>query len=180
MKPIPQNRQRQFAHYLNDDEEMLFFTTVSSQYLLHKFFIYFLSVSLFTLPGGYLVSYLFGFDLNLSILSGLIVALLYACQRYYFTKEGIQYILTTKRLIVQIGFFKVTLFSANYNKITHIEVDQGLMDRMFYKHGRILVMTAGFDKKPITLNYIGNPIEFKNSMEQLISQERQKYGHTSI
>ncbi|MDZ4784774.1 MAG: PH domain-containing protein [bacterium] len=178
--PVSVKRKKQFAHYLNDDEEMVTFTTVSSHYLVHKFVFHFLAASLITFPVFFLVQRVLSFDLNFGLGGALVLALVYACQRYYFTKEGIQYILTNKRLIVQTGYFQVTLCSASYNKVTHIEVRQGVMDRLFYKYGKIIVGTAGSDQKSIVLDYIGQPVAFKNIMEGLIASERQEYGHSSV
>lgn len=172
--------KKKFGHYLNDDEEMLICTTVSGVYLKQKFIIHFFVASLITFPLFYLVHRFFNFELLYAAGGALLLALLYAAQRYYFTKEGIQYILTDKRLVVQRGYFQVTLYSANYSKITHIVVDQNVLDRLFYKHGKLIVNTSGMQSNPITLNYLESPIEFKNILERLISQERQRYGHSSI
>ena len=54
------------------------------------------------------------------------------------------------------------------------------MDRLFYKYGKIIVGTAGSDQKSIVLDYIGQPVAFKNIMEGLIASERQEYGHSSV
>ncbi|MDP2685416.1 MAG: PH domain-containing protein, partial [bacterium] len=168
--------KKKFGHYLTDGEEMVIFTTVSKAYLITKFILHFFVASLITMPLFYLVHRFFNYGFLGTTGTALLLALVYAALRYYFTKEGIQYILTNRRVIVQIGYFKVTLYSASYNKITHIEVDQSIPERLFYKHGRLIINTSGMDNKPITLNYLSSPIEFKNIMERLIAQERHKYG----
>lgn len=173
-------QKKKFGHYLNDDEEMLIFTTVSSVYLIQKFIFHFSIVFLIAAPIAYLIHRFLNVELLVAIGIALLPALIYAAQRYYFTKEGIQYILTSRRLIVQIGYFQVTLTAANYNKITHTEVEQSLLDRLFHKYGRLIVRTAGLDNKPIALDYLAYPIEFKNILESLIYKERQRYGHSGI
>lgn len=172
--------KKKFGHYLTGGEEMLIFTTVSSAYLINRFIIHFFIASAIAVPIFYLIHKLFNYEPLPVIGAALFLALVYAVQRYYFTKEGIQYILTNKRVIVQIGYFRVTLYSANYSKITYIEVEQNVMDRLFYKHGRLVIRTAGLDNQPIILKYLASPIEFKNILERLIHRERQKYGHSGI
>ncbi|RJP46001.1 MAG: PH domain-containing protein [Armatimonadetes bacterium] len=174
-QPATEKQKKKFNHYLNDDEEMIIFTTVSPAYLLHKFMLHFLLASLITIPIFFFVYIFFRHQLIGVLGIAILLSLVYAAVRYYLTKEGIQYILTNKRLIVQVGYFQVTLYSANYNKIAHIEVVQNFLERLFYKHGKIIVQTAGTDKKPITLDYIEYPLVFKNIMERLIHQERRLY-----
>lgn len=168
--------KRNFSHYLNPDEEMVVFTGVSSVYLLNKFVIHFLMVSSFTLPIALGLSWYFGWPYIQTAGVAFAAASIYAIQRYYFTKEGIQYILTNKRLIVQKGFFKVSLSSANYDKISHTEVEQGILDRIVLKHGRLLIKTTGLDHRLIILENLHHPIHFKNIMDQLIAAEKEFFG----
>lgn len=177
MNPASEKKKRQFAHYLNQDEEMLYFTSVSYLYLFNKFIQHF--VYSFSVFGGIglAVYFYFRFDPSQVVSVITLLALVYAAQRFYFTKEGIQYILTNKRLIVQIGFFHITMHSANYNKITHVEVVQNLLERIFYKYGKIIVKTAGGGLKPIILNHINNPLEFRNVLDHLVAEEKSQFGH---
>lgn len=173
---VHHRHKKNFGHYLNPDEEMVLYTGVSNVYLLNNFIIHFLKVSLVSLPVGWGLSWYFGWSTTYTLGTALGLALIYALQRYYFTKEGIQYILTNKRLIVQKGFFKVNLSSANFHKVSHTEVEQGILDRMLLKHGRLLVKTTGIDHKLITLENLHHPIHFKNIMDRLIAAEKELFG----
>lgn len=66
--------------------------------------------------------------------------------------------------------------SALYDKITHIEVEQGFLDRLIMKHGTVIVNTAGMNKAEIKIEYVDAPIEFKNLLERLINRERESFG----
>lgn len=177
---VHEKNKRKFGHYLNPDEEMVIFTGVSQVYLLNKFITHFLIVSFITIPLAFAVQWYFGLPGVQVYGVALGIALIYALQRYYFTKEGIQYLLTSKRLIVQKGFFKVNLSSANFHKVSHTEVEQGILDRLFMKHGKLLVKTTGIDHRLIVLENLHHPIHFKNIMDELIAAEKQSYGHPSL
>jgi len=185
MKKVPygelasEKKKKQFGNYLNDDEEMIIFTGVSMIYLQQKFIMHWMIALMVLIPVCLGIFWFFQLNLLHALIIGVVLSLLYATQRFYFTKEGIQYILTNKRLIVQIGYFEVTLFSVNYDKISHIEVIQGFIDRLFYKYGTVLVRTAGMDKKSVKLDYVDEPFAFKNVLERLIHQERKSYGSGS-
>lgn len=172
---VTEKQKRKFGHYVSDDEEMIVCTTVSGAYLRHKFFLHFLLASIITLPISLLVQKIFDYGLEYTMGTALILALLYAVQRYYFTREGIQYILTNKKLAVQIGYFQISLNSASYNKVTHLEVEQNFMERLFLNYGKITVHTAGSageTAKEIVLEHVASPVEFKNIMERLIHSDR--------
>ena len=104
------------------------------------------------------------------------LSILFSLIKTWVTYQANRYLLTTRRVIVKRGFFTVKLASALYDKITHIEVDQSFVDRMFLHHGTILVHTAGSNSDEIVLQYVESPIEFKNILERLINREREQYG----
>lgn len=77
------------------------------------------------------------------------------------------------------GLISVRLVSALYDKITHIEVEQSVMDRLIMKHGNIVVNTAGGNNDEIKILSIDEPIQFKNLLERLINRERERFGGQS-
>ena len=87
-----------------------------------------------------------------------------------------RYLLTTRRVIIKRGLFSVRLTAALFDKITHLEVDQGIVDRLFLHHGTIIVNTAGLNKGEIVLRYVDYPLELKNLLERLINREREQFG----
>ncbi|KKQ67004.1 MAG: hypothetical protein US86_C0002G0121 [Candidatus Daviesbacteria bacterium GW2011_GWA2_38_24] len=168
--------KQSFAKYLAEDEELIIATSFSSTYLRQRFIIQ------LVLPGAVFVllglglSYFYKFDLLWGLLLGLMLSILFSLIKTWVTYQANRYLLTTRRVIVKRGFFTVKLASALYDKITHIEVDQSFVDRMFLHHGTILVHTAGSNSDEIVLQYVESPIEFKNILERLINREREQYG----
>lgn len=177
-KPASDKDKKKFAHYLAEDEEMLLLTGVSFNYLFQKFTFYLSIAILGSLIAAVVIIYLLKTDPTLTLVTTTILSILFASAKVYFLKEGIQYILTTKRLIVQIGYFSVTLYSTPYNKITFVEVDQSFMERLFLKYGRMIVHTAGANSKNITLDFLAYPFEFKNTLERLIHEEKRYLNYT--
>jgi len=78
--------------------------------------------------------------------------------------------------MVKRGVLAVKLTSALFDKITHLEVDQSLFDKLLYHHGTIIVHTAGAQNDEMILRYVDYPIEFKNLIERLINRQRERYG----
>ena len=113
------------------------------------------------------------------MLGGLILASSWALFLSLWHYHANRYILTTRRVIIKKGLISVKLTSALYDKITHIEVDQGIMDRLIMKHGTIIVNTAGGNNDEIKISYIDEPIKFKNLLERLINRERERFGGQS-
>lgn len=164
--------QRSFSNYLSEDEEMVILTGISKMYVQQQFIIHF-SVALAVSIVPALVGWFFLKPSVLwLVLSILLISLIYAFFRSYTLKKGIQYILTTKRVIVQRGYFNINLYSVPYNKITHIESFQNIVDRTFYKHGKVIIRIAGSENKDLTMSYIESPFEFKNILENLIRRDK--------
>jgi len=128
------------------------------------------------LLAGVAISYFSGSSIAYGLLVGLIAAMIFATIRTTLFHQGHRYLLTTRRVVVKNGFFVVDLTSALYDKITHIEVEQGLVDRFLLHHGKVIINTAGMNKNEIVMNWIDAPIEFKNILERLINREREQYG----
>lgn len=87
-----------------------------------------------------------------------------------------RYLLTTRRVLIKKGLFSVKLMAALFDKITHLEVDQSLVDRLLMHHGTIIINTAGMNKGEIMLKYADYPLELKNLLERLINREREQFG----
>lgn len=168
--------KKAFAKFLAEDEELVLATGFGKNYLRHRFVFYTL------LPGGLFilvalgVAYLSQLNLGYGLLVGLVLATIVALVKTVWTYHAHRYLLTTRRVIIKEGFFAVKLTSALYDKITHLEVDQSLVDRLIMRHGSIIVNTAGMNKGEIRLNYVDSPIEFKNLLERLINREREQFG----
>ncbi len=165
-----------FAPYLSEDEELILVTGLGHVYLRQKFLFYFL------FPGMVFGAVVFGIGYYLQInqiavlIASLIVTIIVATLKTMHTYHANRYLLTTRRVIIKKGLFNVKLTAALYDKITHLEVDQSFMDRIFLHHGTIIVNTAGMNKGEIVLRFVDYPMELKNLMERLINREREQYG----
>lgn len=171
--------KKAFEQFLSEDEELVLATGFGKNYMRHKFAYYFLWPGGILMALGLAAAYFWNFNLGVGMLVGmglaLMLALLFAIWHYHANR----YILTTRRVIIKKGLVSVKLTSALYDKITHIEVDQGIWDRLIMKHGNIIVNTAGGNKDEILISSIDEPIKFKNLLERLINRERERFGGQS-
>lgn len=173
---VKEKHQKKFGHYLNEDEKMVVLTGVSHHYLLHEFVHHFAVSFFFLFCIAVIINLIFQVGFVYALLGATVAATIYSTIKVYIINESIQYILTNQRLIIHKGFFNIMLHSANFNKVTYIEVHQNLIERLFLKHGEILVRTAGLETKSLHIKHIEAPIEFKKIMERLIDREKQSYG----
>lgn len=168
--------KKAFGAYLSEDEELVLATGFGANYLRHQF-AYFMMI-----PGGIAwligagLAYFYQFNLGYGLLAGLIISMIYAYIKVVWLYHANRFLLTTRRVIIKQGVIAVKLKSALYDKITHIEVDQSLLDRLIMKHGNVLIHTAGGNNDEIKVLYIDEPIEFKNLLERLINRERERFG----
>jgi len=172
----PSERQKkQFAKFLAEDEELVLVTGYGDIFLRHQFII----------PGGVMIllglgiAWLLKFNLGYGLLIGLVGASVLAYLQTMVMSLSHKYLLTTRRAIIKNGYFSVRLSSALYDKITHIEVEQSFYDRLFLKHGTVIINTAGSDNNHIILKYVESPLAFKNILERMINREREHYGRST-
>lgn len=176
-KDSPSEKEKKaFAKYLAEDEELVLVTGLGKIYLRSCFIIGIAWPGGIFLILGLISAYLFKYNLAWGLGPGLILASLIALLKVIYIDYATRYLLTTRRVIIKRSIIAVKLTAALYDKITHIEVEQSFMDKLFYKHGTIIINTAGTNKGEITLKYIDYPVEFKNLLERLINREREQYG----
>ena len=154
---------------------MLYFTGVSHMYLVRIFLIRFLIPGVIFIIIGFGGVYYFTKSPVVALLAGYALSFIVTYIQIYFMSKGTQYILTNKRLISQQGYFNVSLTSAVYDKITHVEVYQSFIERSLYKYGRLMIHTAGSKDREIVLENIAHPLKFKNILEKLIDEGQSGY-----
>lgn len=168
--------KKAFDKFLSEDEELVFATGFGKNYMRHKFVYYILW------PGGIGIAlcvglaYFFEFNIGIGMILGIILASIWGLLLSIWHYHANRYLLTTRRVIIKKGLVSVKLISALYDKITHIEVDQGVLDRLIMKHGNIIVNTAGGNTDQIKINSVDDPVKFKNLLERLINRERERFG----
>lgn len=180
--PPSQKERDAFAKFLAEDEELVLATGFSNTYLRQQFAYYLIMPWVVFILGGLGLAYLMKFNLGVGLLMGFVSASFLALLKTMWLYHANRYLLTSRRVIIKKGLFTVKLTSALFDKITHIEVDQGFWDRLVMHHGKIIINTAGMNKGEITLTFVDYPVGFKNLMERLINKEREHFnrGMSSI
>ncbi|MBI2330466.1 PH domain-containing protein [Candidatus Daviesbacteria bacterium] len=173
----PTGKQKNaFKKYLSEDEELVLITGFSGAYTRSKFIIYLLFPGMLFFGLGLGLGWLLGLGkiwaLVLGISGMFLVAIIRTMHVYYANR----YLLTTRRVIIKKGVFGVKLTAALFDKITHLEVMQGILDRLLLHHGTIIINTAGLNKGEIMLKFVDYPLELKNLLERLINREREQFG----
>lgn len=171
--------KKAFDEFLSEDEELILATGLGKNYMRHKYIYLFLWPGCLALALGLGLAYFFQFNYGMGLLGGMILALVWALILTIWHYHAHRYLLTTRRVIIKKGIISVKLTSALYDKITHIEVDQSIVDRLVMKHGTVIVNTAGGEKDEIKISNIDDPIKFKNLLERLINRERERFGGQS-
>ncbi|MBI4036490.1 PH domain-containing protein [Candidatus Daviesbacteria bacterium] len=173
--PTPAQKSS-FAPYLAEDEELILVTGLSQAYIRSKFIIYLLMPGLILAVLGFGLGWFLHFTQTVSLILAFMLAILAATLKTFHLYHANRYLLTTRRVIIKKGLLAVKLTATLYDKITHLEVDQGIIDRLFLHHGTIIVNTAGLNKGEIVLQFVDYPMELKNLMERLINREREQFG----
>lgn len=173
----PTEKQKNtFKKYLSEDEELVLVAGFSQAYIRSKFIIYLLFPGMLFLGLSLGLGWALGVDKIWTLVIGIILMFLVALMRTMHVYNANRYLLTTRRVIIKKGLFSVKLTAALFDKITHLEVDQSIIDRMFLHHGTIIVNTAGLNKGEIVLQFVDYPLELKNLLERLINREREQFG----
>lgn len=168
--------KKRYDKYTADDEELVLVTGLAKLYLRHQLLYFILFPGIIAVAAGFGIAYFTGNNPGVGMLLGLVVAMIFGWWRMMVLDWSTKYLLTTRRVVVKKGLMSVRIATALYDKITHIEVEQGFVDRVFLNHGTVVINTAGSNKDELILNYIEAPIQFKNLLERLINREREHFG----
>lgn len=176
-KDSPTEKQKKaFSKYLSEDEELVLVTSFSQAYMRSKFVIYLMLPGLLFLALGLGLGWLLGLTKIWAAILATTFMIVAAILKTMHTYHANRYLLTTRRVLIKRGLFSVKLITALFDKITHIEVDQTVLDKLLFHHGNIIINTAGMNKEGIILNYVDYPLELKNLLERLINREREQFG----
>lgn len=173
----PTQKQRDtFRKYLSEDEELVLVTGFSKAYIRSMFILYLLFPGLLFFGLGLGLGWLLEFTRVWALVLALAGMLAAALLKTMHTFHSNRYLLTTRRVIIKKGIFGVKLSTTLFDKITHLEVVQSIIDRLLLHHGTIIINTAGMNKAEINLKYVDYPMELKNLLERLINREREQFG----
>ena len=82
-------------------------------------------------------------------------------------RQSYTYVLTSRRFLIIRGIFSRKIVTAPLTAITHVTIEQSVMQRFLFNTGHLVIITAGFDRREIVIEHIGNPVEFKILVEEL-------------
>lgn len=111
--------------------------------------------------------------ISLGIISILIIPIPFLLKLIH-QKHTTAYILTDKKVMIKRGWLSTEITTAPFNHITHIIVRQGFMEKFSFKMGDIIIHTAGPTPVEVHLLKVQDPIQVKNMIEDLITNEK---GH---
>lgn len=175
-EPASEDQKKAFAKFLAEDEELVVASGFGKAYMRSKFIVGIMWPGIIFIVPVTGVFFWLKIEIAYGLLAGMVVSSFFSLLRALWIYNANRYLLTTRRVIIKKGIMAVKLTSALYDKITHIEVDQGFVDKLFMHHGKIIINTAGTNKDEIILRFIDYPIEFKNVIERLINREREHFG----
>ncbi len=171
-----QKQKNIFKKYLSEDEELILLTGFSHAYMRNKFVIYMFFPGFLFFGLGLGFGWLLGMGKVWALILGLIGMIASAILKTMHIFHSNRYLLTTRRVVIKQGLFSVKLTATLFDKITHLEVDQSMVDRLLLHHGTIIINTAGMNKGEISLKFVDYPLELKNLLERLINREREQFG----
>ena len=89
----------------------------------------------------------------------------------YVRFKSTELAITTKRVIVKVGFIRRSTVEININKVESIQVDQGIVGRLF-NFGTLVIAGAGTPQAPVA--GISSPMDFRKAFIE--AQERARSG----
>lgn len=169
---ISANQRKKYEKYLAPGEELEFVAKIGDRYywsyLLSGLMIFGMLAPMSLLSSKYeLFPMWVGMLLTFSSVIGL-----WPILKVLRLRHSLRYLFTNRRIIIKKGILSLSVTTAPYDKITHIQIEQAFSQRIFYNAGTIIVHTAGPTPVEMKLIHIEQPFAVKNLLEELIHQER--------
>lgn len=141
IKPPKAHQRRKLEKLLGDDERVVVVTSIGERYFwLHFAFILPFALVFIGIPKlGQLIR----------------------------MKQSYTYALTNRRFLIVRGIFSRKIVTAPLTAITHVTIEQSVLQRFLFNTGHLVIITAGFDQREIVIENIGNPVQFKIMIEDL-------------
>lgn len=102
------------------------------------------------------------------VLLPVLIGLFFLVQAYIRYKTT-ELAVTNKRVIVKLGFIRRSTVEININKVESVQVDQGLLGRLF-DFGTLIISGAGAAQAP--LHGIAEPLGFRKAFIEAQEQVR--------
>ena len=140
-KNVPNHQRRKLEKLLSHGEQLIMVTTIGSRYFWINF--------IFLLPLAFLI-------VGIPKLGKLVRM-----------RQSFTYALSNRRFIIIRGIFSRKIVTAPLTAITHVTIEQSVLQRYLFNTGHLVIITAGFDQREIVIENIGNPVQFKIMIEEL-------------
>lgn len=174
MYPRPKREEiKKYEKFLAPGEELAYVTRIGNKYYYSisiSCILTFLMLCSLTPLSTYFGLYPLWLALPLTLSS---VFCAFPLMKIMHLRHSLTYIFTNRRIIIKKGIMSITVNSAPYDKLTNIQVEQKMMDRMFYDTGSIILHTAGAQPVEMKLEKIEKPFGVKNLIDDLMHQEKQ-------
>lgn len=113
-----------------------------------------------------IVAFFFFLSENLKGIGVLIVLVSLFYYPFYLRIANL-YGFTDRRILIHQGWLSTHMISVDYDKITDVSARQGIIERILFNTGNILVATAGTDRREIVLSRIEDPYQVKKDLDRL-------------
>lgn len=172
-KPPTPSQKRKLSKLLGKDEKIILVSSIGQRYfIIMLIFLFFLPLFFTYVP---FLIFLGFFEIEsmpwfkyLGI-PGL-VWLAYNTPKFSHLirmRQSFTYALTNRRFLIIRGLFSRKIVTAPLTAITHVTIEQSVLQRFLFNTGHLVIITAGFDQREIVIEHIGNPVEFKILIEEL-------------
>jgi len=86
---------------------------------------------------------------------------------YWYLRKANNFAFTNKRILCKRGWLGTRLTTAEYKKVTHVEVEQPFWDKFITNTGYLRIDTAGLSGTEIVFSHIEDPYFVRGKMEEL-------------
>src|SRR3989344_3494237 len=172
-KPPTPSQKRKLSKLLGQDEQVMLVTSIGPRHFFMMFFVLFLIPLFFT----YVPFLIFlGFFQIQSLpwfkylgIPGVILLIYFMPKFTHLVRmrQSFTYALTNRRFLIIRGIFSRKIVTAPLTAITHVTIEQSVLQRFLFNTGHLVIITAGFDQREIVIENIGNPLQFKILIEEL-------------
>ena len=171
---LPSKKQKKKIYkFLARDEKVILVTSISKRYFWMKLSIYLIIPLILTYASFFMFLGVFDIKaypwlkfLGIFPLTYLVINLKKS-SHLIRQKQSYIYVLTNKRFLIITGIFSRKIVTAPLQRITHVTVEQSVVQRFIFANGNLVIITAGYDQREIVIENIGNPVQFKIVIEEL-------------
>lgn len=172
-KPPSKSQVKKLSKLLGEGEKVILVTTIGPRYFwIMLIFMFFIPLIFTYIPFLIFLGF-FDFEsmpwFKFLGIPGLI-ALIYFSPKFSHLlrmKQSYTYALSNRRFLIIRGIFSRKIVTAPLTAITHVTIEQSMLQRFLFNTGHLVIITAGFDQREIVIENIGNPVEFKIMVEDL-------------